>query len=122
VPNKINDLTTSVATGRSSATVAPTSSTDTGAAASPAAAPGEVHITDTATRLAALEQSLRDSPAVDSARVDQLRSAIEQGRYTVEPVQVANQLVQMERVLDVLGSKSSAGSAADSPAVPSATE
>jgi negative regulator of flagellin synthesis FlgM len=121
VPNKINDLTTSVAAGRSSATVAPASATDASAAAAPSAAAGEVHITDTATRLAALEQSLRDSPAVDSARVEQLRSAIEQGRYTVEPVQVARQLVQMEHALGVLGT-SAAGSATDSPAVSSAAE
>jgi len=122
VPNKINDLTTSVATGRSGAPVAPTGAADAGAGAASAAAAGEVHITDTATRLAALEQSLRDSPAVDSARVEQLRSAIEQGRYTVEPMQVATQLMAVEHALAVLGSKSAAGPAANPPPAPAATE
>jgi negative regulator of flagellin synthesis FlgM len=100
VPNKINDLTTSVSTGRASGTVAPSRDVAAGAAAeTPAPAAGEVHITDTATQLVALEQSLRDSPAVDSARVATLRNAIEQGTYSVQPEQIATQLLQMEHAL-----------------------
>lgn len=102
--NKINDLTTSVTTGRASA-VTPTRDVVTGGSTAPSPAPGEVHITDTAAQLAALEQTLRDSPAVDSARVAQLQSAIEQGRYSVNPEHVATQLMQMERALAGLGKK-----------------
>jgi negative regulator of flagellin synthesis FlgM len=114
VPNKINDLTTSVAAGRSSATVTPTRESGNGVATAPAAATsGEVHITDTATQLAALEQTLRDSPAVDPARVEALRSAIEQGSYTVDPVDVATKFMQMDRALSVLDSKSSTAATAE---------
>jgi negative regulator of flagellin synthesis FlgM len=103
VSSKINDLTTSVTTGRAAA-VAPTRDVVSGGSdATPAPATGEVHITDTATQLASLEQSLRDSPAVDSAKVAQLSSAIEQGTYQVNPDHVATQLMQMERSLASLG-------------------
>jgi len=99
VSNKINDLTTNVQPGRSSAVV-PTRDVVTGGGnAAPAPATGDVHITDTASQLASLEQALRDSPAVDSAKVAQLRSAIEQGTYQVNPEHVATQLMQMERAL-----------------------
>ena len=60
---------------------------------------GEVHITDSASRLATLEQTLRSMPAVDEARVAQFRTAIDQGTYTVQPQQVADQLMQLEHSL-----------------------
>jgi negative regulator of flagellin synthesis FlgM len=105
VSNKINDLTTSVTPGRASAVVPARDVVTGGGNAAPAPATGEVHITDTASQLASLEQSLRDAPAVDSARVAQLQSAIEQGRYTVDPEHVAAQLMAMERALAGLGKK-----------------
>jgi negative regulator of flagellin synthesis FlgM len=70
-------------------TVAASSSGDT----------SEVHITDTATQLAALEQSVRDLPAVDEARVASIRSAISQGTYQVSSEQVAERLTQLEQAL-----------------------
>lgn len=103
--NKINDLATNVTAGRASAVVPTRDVVTAGSNAAPAPAPGEVHITDTASQLASLEQSLRDVPAVDSAKVAQLQSAIEQGRYTVNPEHIATQLVQMERALAGLASK-----------------
>src|ERR1700747_1376729 len=63
------------------------------------------HTPDPATHLPPLEQSLREPFAVDSARVAQLQSAIEQGRYTVDAGNVASQLMQMERALASLGKK-----------------
>jgi len=99
VSNKINDLTTSVTTGRT-ASVAPVRDPVTGTnTAPPTPQSGEVHITDTATQLAALEQSLRDSPAVNSAKVAQLQGAIEQGTYKIDPEHIATQLINMERAL-----------------------
>lgn len=64
--------------------------------------PGDVHITDSASQLAKLEQTLRSLPAVDQTRVTQLRTAIEQGTYTVQPQQVADQLMQLEHSLPQL--------------------
>ncbi|MGH8319881.1 MAG: flagellar biosynthesis anti-sigma factor FlgM [Steroidobacteraceae bacterium] len=60
---------------------------------------GDVHITDSASQLASLEQTLRSLPAVDGARVAQLQTAIEQGTYTVQPQHVADQLIQLEQSL-----------------------
>jgi negative regulator of flagellin synthesis FlgM len=105
VSNKINDLTTNVTAGRPSAVTPVRDAVTSGGNAAPAPATGEVHITDTAAQLASLEQSLRDSPAVDSAKVAQLQSAIEQGTYQVNPEHVATQLLQMERALAGLGKK-----------------
>src|SRR5690242_19552020 len=65
-------------------------------------ATGDVHITDSASQLATLEQTLRSLPAVDEARVAQFRTAIEQGTYTVHPQQIADQLMQLERSLSQL--------------------
>ncbi|HYM42002.1 MAG TPA: flagellar biosynthesis anti-sigma factor FlgM [Steroidobacteraceae bacterium] len=102
--NKINDLTTSVTPGRTSA-VTPVRDAVTGGTTAQPSGAGQVQISDTAARLASAEQALRDSPAVDSARVAQLRSAIEQGTYTVNSEHVATQLIQMERALARLGGK-----------------
>lgn len=59
----------------------------------------DVHITDSASQLASLEQTLHSMPAVDEARVAQFRTAIDQGTYTVQPRQVADQLMQLEHSL-----------------------
>jgi len=76
----------------------------TGSSAPPPASPfsgdsPDIHITDSASQLATLEQTLRSMPAVDEARVAQFRSAIDQGTYTVQPRQVADQLIQLEHSL-----------------------
>ena len=103
--NKINDLTTNVTAGRPSAVV-PTRDVVTGGGnAAPAPTQGEVTITDTASQLASLEQSLRNAPAVDSAKVAQLQSAIEQGTYQVNSEHIATQLMAMESALAGLGKK-----------------
>jgi negative regulator of flagellin synthesis FlgM len=77
----------------------------TGTSPAPAASPpasGDVHITDSASQLASLEQALRNLPAVDPARVAQFSTAIEQGNYTVQPQHVADQLLQLEQTLGQL--------------------
>jgi negative regulator of flagellin synthesis FlgM len=62
----------------------------------------DVQITGTARTLAALEQTLRDVPPINEARVAALRTAIEQGTYSVRPEHVAEQLMQVERALGAL--------------------
>jgi negative regulator of flagellin synthesis FlgM len=69
-----------------------------------------VQITGTARQLADLEQKVRDLPAVNAERVSQLRSAIEQGTYTVRPEQIANQLMSLERDLAKLPDATSGAS------------
>jgi negative regulator of flagellin synthesis FlgM len=58
-----------------------------------------VQITGTARQLATLEQAVRALPAVNETRVAQLRSAIEQGTYTVNAQHVADGLMQTEKAL-----------------------
>ena len=58
-----------------------------------------MHITDTANRLAALEQAVRDLPSVDQARVSQISSALDDGSYTVQPEKIADSLIRMEQSL-----------------------
>jgi len=74
-----------------------------GATAGSSSTPESVHITDVASQLAALEQAVRDLPAVDAARVATLRTAIEQGTYTVSPDRIADHLTQLEQSLESLG-------------------
>ena len=62
-------------------------------------ASGEVHITDSASKLATLEQAVRSLPAVDETRVAQIQAAIEQGTYKVQPQHIADQLIHMEQTL-----------------------
>lgn len=59
----------------------------------------DVEITGTARQLADLEQTLVKQPVVDEKRVAKVRSAIEQGSYQISPDHIADQLVQIERVL-----------------------
>ena len=76
-----------------------------GAAAGTSSTPESVHITDVASQLAALEQAVQTLPAVDTARVATLRTAIEQGTYTVSSDQIADHLTQLEQSLEALGSR-----------------
>lgn len=70
-----------------------------GAAAAGSAGSGDVQITSSASLLASLEQQLHNMPAVNEQRVAQLRTAIENGSYSVQPQHVADQLLQMEHSL-----------------------
>lgn len=63
---------------------------------------GDVQITGTARTLASLEQALRELPALNESRIARLRSAIEQGTYTIRPDHIADQLMQLEQVLGQL--------------------
>jgi negative regulator of flagellin synthesis FlgM len=104
VSHKINELNAgaqgaapSVGTARSTGTSA--AGAGTAPEAEPPATSGDVHITDTAARLALLEPALREAPAVDAARVAAIRSAIEAGTYKVQPEHVATGLLQVEQSL-----------------------
>lgn len=81
---------------------APAGSSTASSSAGSTAGSSDVYITDSATQLASLEQTVRSLPAVDPARVAQFRTAIEQGTYTVQPQQVADQLLQLEQTLGQL--------------------
>jgi negative regulator of flagellin synthesis FlgM len=81
----------SVSRPRDAATSAPET------AGSGAASP--VRITDQARQLAALEQAVHAAPIVNEARVAEVRSAIEDGRYEVHPERIADKLLRQDRDL-----------------------
>lgn len=56
----------------------------------------EVKVTEQAARLQAIEARLADMPSVDSKRVAELRQAIAEGSYEVDPRRIADKLLQQE--------------------------
>jgi negative regulator of flagellin synthesis FlgM len=71
-------------------------------AAAPIPSDTSVTLTDAARRLAALERVVASIPDVDVARVAELRSAIESGRYTVDAERIASRLLDLERELSAV--------------------
>ena len=66
-------------------------------ATAPVAKPGDsVNITDTARRLAALQETVASMPEIDAGRVAALAQAIEQGQYAADPNKIAERLLQLE--------------------------
>jgi negative regulator of flagellin synthesis FlgM len=111
VSHKINELNAgaqgaaaSVGTARSAAGSAGSAPAGAGPAsdAEVSGTSQDVHITDTAARLALLEPALREAPAVDASRVAAIRSAIEAGTYKMQPEHVATGLLQVEQALSGL--------------------
>lgn len=76
-------------------------STDPAAGGAQAAGTGapDVHITGAATRLVALEQALLEMPAIDEARVAEIRLSLEEGCYTINSDRITDQLLQLEQAL-----------------------
>jgi negative regulator of flagellin synthesis FlgM len=70
-----------------------------GKAGSSAAAESDVHLTGASRNLAAVEQSLRELPAVDEARVSAVRQRLADGDYKVDPQRVADRMLSLERDL-----------------------
>ncbi|MDP3871384.1 MAG: flagellar biosynthesis anti-sigma factor FlgM [Methyloversatilis sp.] len=67
-------------------------------ATSSAAAPGaQVDISGTSSRLRELEASVANVPVVDSARVDEIKQAIADGRFKVNADRVADSLIESVR-------------------------
>ena len=59
-----------------------------------------VSLTNTATQLQSLQQTLSDVPEVDSGRVEALRAAIADGSYTVDANELAQNLIGFEQQLN----------------------
>tara|TARA_R110001583_G_scaffold177418_2_gene332610 strand:- start:110632 stop:110943 length:312 start_codon:yes stop_codon:yes gene_type:complete len=58
-----------------------------------------VSLTDTATALQSLQQTLADAPVVDNARVSALKAAIAEGSYNADPAELANNMINFEQKL-----------------------
>ena len=59
-----------------------------------------VSLTNTATQLQSLQQTLSDVPEVDSARVEALQAAIADGSYNVDVNELAQNLIDFEQQLN----------------------
>ena len=81
---------------------APVSSATTPAAATTS---DSVSITDTARRLAALQETVAGMPEIDAGRVAALSQAIEKGQYAADPHKIADRLLQLERDLAATAGK-----------------
>lgn len=58
-----------------------------------------VSLTDTATQLQSLQQTLADAPVIDNDRVSALKAAIAEGSYNVDPAELANNMINFEQQL-----------------------
>lgn len=97
--NKINGVDHRPVTIGAGARVARGRDASTGDAGRPASSGGAVQITESARRLAALEQALRAMPAIDEARVAEVSRALADGTYEVRPGRIADELLRLEREL-----------------------
>jgi len=97
--SKINALDTQPVAVSASAAVKRVADATGARADGAASSTAEVHITQTARRLATIEQALKDQPEVDTRRVSTIRAAIEGGSYKVSADRVAARLVAFERNL-----------------------
>ncbi len=92
-------------TSRALERVRPTAPAGSATSAAPTTASESVSITDTARRLAALQETIGGMPEVDAARVTELRQAIEHGQYHANPEKIADRLLQLERDLADAGQR-----------------
>lgn len=96
-PNTIGKIGNS-ADEASSASSVSTGKGKQDAAASPAAASSDtVALTSGAQLLERLEKSLETLPAIDSQRVAEVRSAIENGDYEIDAQAIADAMIRLER-------------------------
>ena len=61
--------------------------------------PDRVSLTGEARRLQELETRLASKPVVDSQRVAAVRSAVEDGTFTVNPERIADKMMSLEQAL-----------------------
>ena len=58
-----------------------------------------VSLSDNAVQLGKLENTVVSTPVVDTQRVEQVKQAIKDGSYEVDPAKVADKLMQFESIL-----------------------
>ena len=64
-----------------------------------ASTPDTVTLTDAATQLHQLEAAIRASPIVDTARVENVKHAMSNGQFQINPQRVADKMVSFENSL-----------------------
>ena len=100
--NNINGLTNSHATAVGDSSRLASSQSSGGEAQKAAdARPSQdtVNLTETGKQLSKLESQLQSVPVVDTQRVDNVKHAVNDGSYEINPAQVAHKLLQFEAYL-----------------------
>jgi len=62
-----------------------------------------VSLSDNAVQLGKLENAAVSTPVVDTQRVEQVKQAIKDGSYEVDPAKIADKLMQFEIILKPKG-------------------
>ena len=84
---------------------APVDGQRTGGSGAPAAsehtksASDQLSLTGTARQLQGLENQIASTPVVDTKKVEAVRSAVENGTFTVHPERIAERLMSLEHAL-----------------------
>jgi negative regulator of flagellin synthesis FlgM len=99
VANKVNGVDSKPVRTASVGAVHKRLEQSAGKAGSSAASASDVHLTDASRQLAAVEQSLRELPAIDEKRVTAVRQRLAGGDYKVDPQRIADRLLGLERDL-----------------------
>ena len=72
---------------------------NTGVSPNPAPPSDNVHLSSLSSQLQAIESNLANSGVVDRARVEEIKQAISDGRFKVNPEVIADRLLQTVRDL-----------------------
>ncbi|ADV27371.1 Anti-sigma-28 factor FlgM family protein [Pseudoxanthomonas suwonensis 11-1] len=56
-----------------------------------------LRLTGEATGLQALQRELSTAPAIDAQRVAEVRQALENGTYKIDPARIADRMIEMDR-------------------------
>ena len=99
VSNKVNGVESKPVRVASATAVHKRLEQSAGRAGSSAAPESDVHLTGASRSLAAIEQSLRDMPAIDELRVSVVKQRLSSGDYRIDPQRVADRLLSIEREL-----------------------
>ncbi len=99
VPNKVNGVETKPVRVASAGAVHKRLEQPAGKAGSGAATESDVHLTGASRNLAAIEQSLKEMPAIDELRVSMVKQRLSSGDYKIDPQRVADRLLSIERDL-----------------------
>ena len=65
----------------------------------PSSTSDTVSVSDTAQRLRSLEASIAQLPTVDTQRVEDIRAAIANGSFEIDPARVAEKMMSFENLL-----------------------
>lgn len=99
VPNKINGLEPRPARVSPATAVRPAAGAAADMGNDQSGRSADVRLTSAARNLAAIEESLRNSPAVDDLRVAAVKHRLEDGTFGIDPQRIADRLLRLEHDL-----------------------